>query len=230
MSRIRQHLRSNIVGYIALFFALSTGSAVALNGSNTVQSDDLGPGAQVKAPDVAANAVNGSDVVDNSISGIDVNEPSLNLAAPPWRQVGSAGQPAFHETNNCEWRNYDQVHSTAAFVRDATGFVHLKGTVKPLDASSSGSCKTGIEATNQLIFVLPPGYRPSRRESMAVLTGAISGPNPAEAGTVSIDGPAISPLPVGAVAADREQIGGDVYLTLDGISFRCAPSGANGCP
>jgi hypothetical protein len=72
VSRIRQHLRSNIVGYIALFFALSTGSAVALNGSNTVQSDDLGPGAQVMAPDVAANAVDGPDVVNNSLTGADV--------------------------------------------------------------------------------------------------------------------------------------------------------------
>ena len=42
-----------------------------MNGQNTVQSDDLGPGAQVKAPDVAANAVNGSDVVNDSLTGAD---------------------------------------------------------------------------------------------------------------------------------------------------------------
>ena len=36
-----------------------------------MQSDDLGPGAQVTAPDVAANAVNGSDVVNNSLTGAD---------------------------------------------------------------------------------------------------------------------------------------------------------------
>lgn len=71
--RIRGHIRSNVIGYIALFFALSTGSAVALSGSNTVQSDDLGPGAQVKAPDVADNAVNSADVVNNSLTGNDVN-------------------------------------------------------------------------------------------------------------------------------------------------------------
>lgn len=74
----RNHIRGNVIGYIALFFALSTGSAVALSGSNTVQSDDLGPGAQVTAPDVAANAVNGSDVVDNSLTGSDVNEAGLD--------------------------------------------------------------------------------------------------------------------------------------------------------
>jgi hypothetical protein len=67
-----------VVALIALFVALG-GSAAALSGSNTVQSDDLGPGSQVTAPDVAANAVNGSDVVDNSIAGADVNEGTLVL-------------------------------------------------------------------------------------------------------------------------------------------------------
>lgn len=50
---------------------------MALSGSNTVQSDDLGPGSQVTAPDVAANVVNGSDVVDNSLTGADVSESTL---------------------------------------------------------------------------------------------------------------------------------------------------------
>jgi hypothetical protein len=68
---IRNHIRSNLIGYIALFFALSTGSAVALNGSNSVQSDDLGPGAQVKAPDIADNAVNSADVQNFSLGNGD---------------------------------------------------------------------------------------------------------------------------------------------------------------
>jgi len=57
---------------LAVFLVLGGGTAVALNGSNTVQSDDLGPGAQVKAADVADNAVNGADVVDNGLTGADV--------------------------------------------------------------------------------------------------------------------------------------------------------------
>ena len=68
---------SMAVAMIALFVALG-GTASGLTGSNTVQSDDLGPGAQVTAPDVAANAVNGTDVVDNSVTGADVNEASLS--------------------------------------------------------------------------------------------------------------------------------------------------------
>ncbi len=74
MSRIRRHLTfANVASGIALFVALGGGTAVALNGANTVQSDDLGPGAQVKAPDVAADAVNGSDVLDGSLGLADVN-------------------------------------------------------------------------------------------------------------------------------------------------------------
>jgi hypothetical protein len=78
MGRIRRHLTfANVASALALFIALGGGTAVALNGSNTVQSDDLGPGAQVKAPDVADNAVNGADVAHDSLRGADINEGTL---------------------------------------------------------------------------------------------------------------------------------------------------------
>jgi hypothetical protein len=64
-----------IVALIALFVALG-GSAAALSGSDTVQTDDLGPGSQVMAPDVAANAVNGSDVLNGSLGLADLNATS----------------------------------------------------------------------------------------------------------------------------------------------------------
>ena len=60
-----------VVALIALFVALG-GTAAALTGSNTVQSDDLGPGAQVKAADVADNAVSGADVANNSLLNTDL--------------------------------------------------------------------------------------------------------------------------------------------------------------
>ena len=75
---LRSHLTyANVMVTILAFIVLSGGTAVALSGTDTVQSDDLGPGSQVKAPDVATNAVNGSDVVDNSVTGADVNEFAL---------------------------------------------------------------------------------------------------------------------------------------------------------
>jgi hypothetical protein len=90
--RLRSHLTyANLMATLAVFLVLSGGTAVALNGTDTVQSDDLGPGAQVMAPDVAANAVNGSDVVDNSLTGADVNESTLGGL---WKLGGNAGTTA----------------------------------------------------------------------------------------------------------------------------------------
>ena len=41
--RLRSHLTyANVVATIAVFLVLGGGSAVALSGTNTVQSDDLG--------------------------------------------------------------------------------------------------------------------------------------------------------------------------------------------
>ena len=50
MSRAREHLRSNIIGYVALFIALA-GTAYALPGKNTVDSGDIRNG-QVKTADI----------------------------------------------------------------------------------------------------------------------------------------------------------------------------------
>jgi trimeric autotransporter adhesin len=107
-ARIRNHIRANVVGFLALFLMLSTGSAVALNGSNTVFSDDIVNG-EVKTPDlganavatgkiadgqvttadlgatsvssgkIAANAVNSSKVTDDSLTGADIDESTLTL-------------------------------------------------------------------------------------------------------------------------------------------------------
>jgi hypothetical protein len=90
MRRIRRHLTfANVASAIALFVALSGGTAVALSGTDTVQSDDLGPGSQVTAPDVAANAVNGTDVVNGSIAGADIASSAL----PKGRSVTSSCNP-----------------------------------------------------------------------------------------------------------------------------------------
>jgi hypothetical protein len=74
---MRQRLRSsltyaNVMATLAVFLVLGGGTAVALNGSNTVQSDDLGPGAQVKAADVAENAVGGTKVINGSLKLADM--------------------------------------------------------------------------------------------------------------------------------------------------------------
>lgn len=65
----------------------------------------------------------------------------------PWHEVGGPGEPGFA----WYWVNYGPPKSTAAFMKDRSGFVHIKGTVK------SGN-------NGQPVFVLPDGYRPPSDE------------------------------------------------------------------
>jgi hypothetical protein len=90
-AKLRTHIRSNIIGYVALFFALSTGSAFALTGSNTVFTDDITDnqvysadvrndtltGGGLAAADLKPGSVGTSEVVNNSLTGTDVSESSL---------------------------------------------------------------------------------------------------------------------------------------------------------
>jgi hypothetical protein len=228
MRRISRHLTyANVMVTILAFIVLSGGTAVALSGTDTVQSDDLGPGSQVKAPDVAANAVNGSDVVDNSISGADVNESSLGLAAEPWHSVGSGPGDTvpFRSTARCQWQNFDAgTFNAAAFTRDRSGFVHLKGIVKAV-SKGVGDQACGADGTvaDYFIFILPPGYRPAQQEVHATLSNHVLG-------RVNVFGPGASIS--GGVSFEFPTTWGDAHqwIVLDGISFRCAPAGSNGCP
>ena len=64
----RDHLRSNVVGYLALFVALS-GTAVALPATNTVFSDDIVNG-EVASKDISdTNGVRSADVRDDDKNG-----------------------------------------------------------------------------------------------------------------------------------------------------------------
>jgi hypothetical protein len=212
-----------VVALIALFVALG-GSAAALSGSNTVFSDDI-VNDQVYSADVRNDNLSGG-----GLTGIDIKEGTLNLAAPAFREVGAAGQPGFNSTSSCTWSNFDPgAHSTAAFVRDRFGFVHLKGIVDADDVGIGPHVCNFAPNTvpeDELIFNLPAGYRPAKRSAFATITnGAL--------GRVTVDGPsAVAGLGAGAVSVDTPttEANAKAFLSLDGISFRCAPSGSNGCP
>jgi hypothetical protein len=116
--------------------------------------------------------------------------------------------------NKCGWGNNSAVANPAAFLRDQSGFVHLKGGVGFID-STIGGC----DPHSQNIFWLPPGYRPASNGMFP----SISGTNTGNEELAAIDVSAAGPISYG--------IGdGTLGLSLDGISFRCEPSGSNGCP
>lgn len=85
---IRAHLRSNVVAYVALFFALS-GSAVALQGHNSVFSDDIKNG-EVKRGDIAINAINSGRLAANSVRTDKVLDETLSSADLGPNSVGSS--------------------------------------------------------------------------------------------------------------------------------------------
>ncbi len=78
-SQVREHLRSNVVGYIALFCFAIGGVAMASAPKNSVVSKSIKNG-QVKLADLAAGSVDASKVVDDSLSGADINESGLDLS------------------------------------------------------------------------------------------------------------------------------------------------------
>jgi hypothetical protein len=80
--RIRNHLRSNVIGYVALFFALSSSALAA----NTVFSEDIVNGEvkrvdlannAVNAPKIAADGVGNSELADGSVTGPEVLDASI---------------------------------------------------------------------------------------------------------------------------------------------------------
>jgi hypothetical protein len=87
-SSVARHIRGNIVGYVALFLALSAGAYAATNVAprNSVDSKSI-RNHQVKKADLAQNSVRsatvrngsltGADVLANSLTGAQINEGSL---------------------------------------------------------------------------------------------------------------------------------------------------------
>ena len=78
--RVREHLRSNVVGYVAIFLFAIAGTAYA---ANTIGSADIING-QVKSVDIGNNQVQSADVRDDTLpngglTSADVRENTLSV-------------------------------------------------------------------------------------------------------------------------------------------------------
>jgi hypothetical protein len=230
--RPRRPGHATVVAYLALFVALGGTGAYA---ANTVFSSDIVDG-EVKSVDVGDNEIKsadvkdqslttfdvstflGVDVVDNTLTGADVDESTLKLGSEPWKEVG-VDFPWWHlnEDFNCHYRNYDPANfDSAGISRDAAGFVHFKGLIKAVDGTGFLCSPSG----NVHFFDLPAGYWPAKRQVLVTLSNnklARVGVN--AAGQVFLD------FPTDNNFTDAQQ-----WISLDGLSFRCAPSGQDGCP
>jgi hypothetical protein len=78
--RLRSRLTyANVMATIAVFLVLSGGTAVALNGANTVFSDDIVNG-EVKNPDLADNSVASGKIADGRVLNPDLGPNAVTSA------------------------------------------------------------------------------------------------------------------------------------------------------
>jgi hypothetical protein len=170
----------------------------------------------------AAATIGSADIIDGSVQSVDIHNKGVKQAdlqpAEAWHQVGAAGEPPFgsYDDGLLPWRNetFGDTHQTAGFYRDPYGIVHVKGTVCVDAAPPSCFLTSGGPHFVSTIFTLPAGYHPERKSVFAVMS---------QQGAVRVD-----VHQDGSVALDGNDV--PLWLALDGISFRCAPSGSNGCP
>ena len=179
------------------------------------------------SPDTPQQVLDKLAQVDGSSSGLDADTLDgadsgelARVGSEPWHDVGAVGEPGFNQSGTaCAWRNVPTPgFNLAGFFRDRSGVVHLKGFVQVYD--NAGLCADfSLSDFQTRIFDLPPGYRP---EGLGFFPG-VSGPG----GFARIDVWANGEVHVAGnvIVSDAKQ-----WVSLEGISFRCGPSGVNGCP
>ena len=157
------------------------------------QTGVAGPQGPAGSPDTAAQVLGKLASVDGAGSGLDADTLD-GLTNDTWHTVGGVGEPSFENG----WVNFGAGQANAAYTRDATGVVHVRGAVKSGTVSPTS---TGD------VFTLPVGYRPAEITYIAAMT--TDGANNVTPGWVSVD-------QNGAVTVG---VGDNGFVALD-ISFR----------
>jgi hypothetical protein len=118
--------------------------------------------------------------------------------------ISQLGAPTFSEaTLTNGWVNYDNGYAPAGYMRDASGFIHLRGLIK------DGAFCPSTNDPDCVLFVLPNGYRPEYRAIFAQENHG-NGSDRVDVksnGEVVITSPSVS----------------DGWLSLEGIVFAVAP-------
>lgn len=172
------------------------------------------------SPDTGQQILDKLAPVDGPGSGLDADTLDgtqasgfAGVGSEGLHVVGAAGEPPFELCKPAlAWSAFGGI--PPAFFRDPSGVVHLRGNA--ICAGTLG----GVSVPT--IFNLPPGYRPSAIQNHLVIEG-----NAVETNVITVSDS------TGAVSmADiaGNPVGNGVFVVLDGITFRCGPSGANGCP
>jgi hypothetical protein len=224
LARLASHARRNVVAYLALFVALGgTSYAATQLPKNSVGTKQIKKGA-VTGKKVKDGSLTGADINAGTLGTVRFATNAANaghaaiadaVTQPTFRAVGRGivqcdTQPGvFCATNNntcTNWQNYATViggdFAPAGFVKDAEGFVHLRGRVLDRTTGCAGSFGPAD------IFFLPPGYRPSSTEEF---DAAACGNGAGYSGATNVD-----------VGTDGGVTAGNsaVCVSLSGITFK----------
>jgi hypothetical protein len=201
-------IRNNILGMVAIFIALSGSAAAATVVIKHNSNGNPRAGASKKAK-AGPRGPAGAQGATGSQGRPGEQGPGGSEA---WHELGNAQAGVCTANGNfCsinagfDFHNLGSGFSTGAYLRDPTGTVHLKGVVQ----------RTGVSQNR--IFYLPAGYLPAQGEVFTTTSNNAPG-------TIYINSP-VTPAAVTVNVGDP-----DTWISLDGISFRCEPSGADGCP
>jgi hypothetical protein len=160
------------------------------------------------------NSVKSKHIVNGQVKERDL------APAEPVTLVSAPGGPEFESFNDASHGPSEWTDATDAlpvgYYRDPYGVVHLQGSLCVIDSGAFGDCAFAFGYHNTpAVFTLPPGYRPGAFEEHFAATGGSD---------------EIKMLRIQSGVLYINPNSSSDSLWLDGISFRCGPSGKHGCP
>jgi hypothetical protein len=233
--KLHSHLTyANVVATVCLFIVLGGTSYAVATGSidsreiknNTVRSKDI-RNDDVRSKDVRNQSLLAKDFAPGQLpvgprgaTGPQGATGPRGATGPPgpaagsesFHVVGTAGEPQFQVCYSGNSRLWSTFTTAPAFFRDWFGVVHLRGNVR---------CPSVNAADTPTFFQLPAGYRPGTLENHVVVEA-----NAVDTNVVTVT-PATGAVGLADLAGNPPK---EEFVTLDGITFRCGPSGENGCP
>lgn len=214
--KLRRPSQATVVAYLALFIASGSGAMAASHlGKNTVGTKQLKKNSVTTAK-IKKKAVTGAKVKNQSLTGENIklsklgtvpeaahatSADSANTLVPPEaiHLVGAPGEPPF--LNGWKDPLPSPTAETVGYYKDHEGIVRLTGVA--------------VNGSDQVVFQLPPGYRPANGKLLVFAAGCIPcAPN--HIGVVEVSGTGPAFIKDGAVAAPFEA----TSVSFDGITFR----------
>jgi hypothetical protein len=185
---------------VTILAFLVLGGGTALAAYVVSSNSQIGPGTVSGHKPPSGKHAN---IISGSVNGTDLSKPVFQSAGLP--NDASSGCSSIANT----WASLDR-YGKVGYYRDLQGRVYLRGVVEICGTPPSGN----------VAFTLPLGFRPLALEEFPILNVTFDASRVAVGLSIDNSGK-VAPRTNGS-SVER--------FSLSGVSFRCAPSGQNGCP